>query len=59
MQLALRPFTTAGIALVGAGAIAVSPLAPPPVTATTVSNGISSAAVALTATSSFVDPVTY
>ncbi|MFV8170263.1 hypothetical protein [Mycolicibacterium peregrinum] len=58
MQLALRPFTTAGVALV-AGVIAVSPLAPPPVTATTVSNGISSAAVALTATSSFVDPVTY
>lgn len=56
MQLALRPFTTAGIALVGAGVIAVSPLAPPPVTTAT---HTSTASVALTASSSFVDPIAY
>ncbi|MEX3654537.1 hypothetical protein ABFW14_05440 [Mycolicibacterium fortuitum] len=56
MQLALRPLTTAGIALVGAGVIAVSPLAPPPaITATPTST----APVALTASSSFVDPIAY
>lgn len=55
MQLALRPFTTAGIALVGAGVIAVSPLAPPPVTAWATTTTISTAQVALTST---VDPLT-
>ncbi|MDG5782988.1 hypothetical protein [Mycolicibacterium fortuitum] len=58
MQLALRPFTTAGIALVGAGVIAVSPLAPPPV-ATSATTTMSAASVALTASSSFVDPIAY
>lgn len=56
MQLALRPFTTAGIALVGAGVIAVSPLAPPPGTTATQT---STAPVVLTASSSFVDPIAY
>lgn len=55
MQLTLRPFTTAGIALVGAGVIAVSPLAPPPIMAT----HTSTASVSLTASSSFVDPIAY
>ena len=31
MQLALRPYVTAGIALVGASMIAVTPVAPPPI----------------------------
>lgn len=56
MQLALRPFTTAGVALVGAGVIAVSPLAPPP--ATTTATPVATATVQLTA-SSFVDPIAY
>ncbi|MCP3811508.1 hypothetical protein NLX62_04085 [Mycobacteriaceae bacterium Msp059] len=56
MQLALRPFTTAGIALVGAGVIAVSPLAPPPV-ATSATTTVSTTSVALTASSTFVDPI--
>ncbi|MGV0813189.1 hypothetical protein ABQF34_14605 [Mycolicibacterium boenickei] len=56
MQLALRPFTTAGIALVGAGVIAVSPVAPPPVTTST---HIYTAPVTLSASASFVDPITY
>lgn len=56
MQLALRPFTTAGIALVGAGVIAVSPLAPQPV-ATSATTTMSAASVALTASSTFVDPI--
>lgn len=55
MQLALRPFTTAGVALVGASVIAVSPLAPPPVTTSAYTNSISTAQVALTST---VDPLT-
>ena len=56
MQLALRPFTTAGVALVGAGVIAVSPLAPPPV-ATSATTTVSTTSVALTASSTFVDPI--
>lgn len=55
MQLALRPFTTAGVALVGAGVIAVSPLAPPPVSTSATSTTISTAQVSLTST---VDPFT-
>lgn len=55
MQLALRPFTTAGVALVGAGVIAVSPLAPPPVSTPATSTTISTAQVSLTST---VDPFT-
>lgn len=58
MQLSLQPFTTAGIALVGASAIALSPLAPPPVTASATTT-VSTAAVQLSAASSFVDPIAY
>ncbi|QZH67551.1 hypothetical protein [Mycolicibacterium farcinogenes] len=54
MQLSLQPFTTAGIALVGASAIALSPLAPPPVT-TSATTPVSTAAVQLSAA---VDPLT-
>lgn len=54
MQLSLQPFTTAGIALVGASAIALSPLAPPPVT-TSATMPVSTAAVQLSAA---VDPLT-
>lgn len=54
MQLSLQPFTTAGIALVGASAIALSPLAPPPVT-TSATTAVSTAAVQLSAA---VDPLT-
>lgn len=54
MQLSLQPFTTAGIALVGASAIALSPLAPPPVTASATTT-VSTAAVQLSAA---VDPLT-
>ncbi|WP_131827974.1 hypothetical protein [Mycolicibacterium fortuitum] len=54
MQLALRPFTTAGVALVGAGVIAVSPLAPPPAVASA-TTPVSTAAVQLSAA---VDPLT-
>ncbi|WP_162563114.1 hypothetical protein [Mycolicibacterium septicum] len=53
MQLALRPITTAGIALMGAGVIAATPIAPPPVAASTMQ--VSTASVALTST---VDPLT-
>lgn len=56
MQLALRPFTTAGVALVGAGVIAVSPLAPPPATTST---HMYTAPVTLSASASFVDPIAY
>lgn len=60
MQLALRPFTTAGIALVGAGVIAVSSLAPPPVTASATTTAVSTTPVSLTAAaSSFIDPIAY
>lgn len=56
MNLALRPYATAGIALVGAGVIAVSPLAPAPTLAHSASAvPVSSAAVSL---SSSVDPLT-
>lgn len=54
IHAALRSYATAGVALVGAGVIAVSPLAPPPV-AQSATNTISTAQVALTST---VDPLT-
>ncbi|NOQ59290.1 hypothetical protein [Mycolicibacterium fortuitum] len=59
MQLAIRPYTTAGIALVGAGVIAISPLAPPPATMSATTTTVSTTTVALTASSSFVDPIAY
>ncbi|NOQ59289.1 hypothetical protein [Mycolicibacterium fortuitum] len=59
MQLALRPFTTAGVALVGAGVIAVSPLAPPPVAASATTNTVSTTASVQLTASSFVDPIAY
>ncbi|BBX90813.1 hypothetical protein H5U98_06165 [Mycolicibacterium boenickei] len=51
MHAALRPYATAGLALAGAGVIAVSPVAPPPPTPTQ----LSTAAVQLSAV---VDPLT-
>lgn len=54
MQKAMRPVARAGVALVGASVIAMSPLAPPPATASA-STTISTAAVQLTST---VDPLT-
>lgn len=54
MQKAMRPAARAGIALVGASVIAMSPLAPPPATASATTS-ISTAAVQLTST---VDPLT-
>ncbi|TVY04772.1 hypothetical protein FPV58_04730 [Mycolicibacterium porcinum] len=54
MNLALRPYATAGIALVGAGVIAAAPLAPPPVAIDSAMARTSSAAVELTAA---VDPI--
>ena len=54
MNLALRPYATAGIALVGASVIAATPLAPPPTEMEGAITRASSAAVELTAA---VDPV--
>lgn len=54
MHAAFRSYATAGVALVGAGVIAVSPLTPPPVTQS-VSPIVSTATVQLTST---VDPLT-
>ncbi|MBP2455417.1 hypothetical protein [Mycolicibacterium lutetiense] len=53
MQLALRPYVTAGVALVGASVIAVTPVTAPSVTAP--ATQVSTASVALTAA---VDPIT-
>ncbi|MDH6196903.1 hypothetical protein M2272_003556 [Mycobacterium frederiksbergense] len=53
MQLSLRPYVTAGVALVGAGVIAATPIAPPPLA--TSATHVSTASVALTAA---VDPIT-
>ena len=57
MHAAFRSYATAGVALVGAGVIAVSPLAPPPVSqsASQPVSTVSTAAVQLTST---VDPLT-
>lgn len=54
MNLALRPYATAGIALVGASVIAATPLAPPPTEMAGAITRASSAAVELTAA---VDPI--
>ncbi len=54
MNLALRPYATAGIALVGASVIAATPLAPPPAAIESAMARTSSAAVELTAA---VDPI--
>lgn len=54
MNLALRPYATAGIALVGASVIAATPLAPPPTEMGGAITRASSAAVELTAA---VDPI--
>lgn len=55
LQLALRPYVTTGVALVGASVIAATPIAPAP---TQTYTQVHSQAVQLTAASSFVDPVT-
>lgn len=54
MSLALRPYVTAGVALVGASVIAATPLAPPPVAIDSAVARVSTAAVDLTAA---VDPI--
>ncbi|MED5815118.1 hypothetical protein VST63_22385 [Mycolicibacterium sp. 050232] len=67
MQLSLRPYVTAGVAIAGAGVIAVTPITPTPtaLAAQTPAIHSSSAAVELTAladaldTSSWVDPIGY
>lgn len=51
MQLALRPYATAGIALVGASVIAISPVAPPPLPVQ-----VASPAVQLAAAVNPIDP---
>lgn len=55
MNLALRPYVTAGVALVGASVIAVTPLSPPPAAIDNAMARVSAAAVDLTAA---VDPIT-
>ncbi|MED5815117.1 hypothetical protein VST63_22380 [Mycolicibacterium sp. 050232] len=67
MQLSLRPYVTAGVAIAGASVIAVTPITPTPnaLAAQTPAIHSSSAAVELTAladaldTTSFVDPIGY
>lgn len=67
MQLSLRPYVTAGVAIVGASVIAATPITPTPTQLASEIQAIqsSSAAVELTAladtlnTSSFVDPIGY
>lgn len=54
MSLALRPYVTAGVALVGASVIAATPLAAPPAAIDNAAARVSSAAVELTAA---VDPI--
>lgn len=54
LNLALRPYATAGIALVGASVIAATPLAPPPTEMEGAITRASSAAIELTAA---VDPI--
>lgn len=55
MNLALRPYVTAGVALVGASVIAVTPLSPPPAVIDNTMARVSATAVDLTAA---VDPIT-
>ncbi|MGV0741452.1 hypothetical protein [Mycolicibacterium sp. XJ870] len=65
LQRTLRPYVTAGVAIVGASVIAATPVAAPPAELAVRSPQISSAAVELTAlagaldTSSWVDPIAY
>lgn len=54
MSLALRPYVTAGVALVGASVIAATPLAAPPAAIDNAAARVSSAAVELTAA---IDPI--
>ncbi|MGE2723220.1 hypothetical protein [Mycolicibacterium pulveris] len=53
LQLALRPYVTTGVAIVGASVIAATPITPTPTPVE-----VQSHAVQLTASSTFVDPVT-
>ena len=55
MHTAVRPYATAGVALVGASVIAVSPIAPPAPTIHIAAPHVSSASVDLTAV---VNPIT-
>lgn len=55
LNLALRPYVTAGVALVGASVIAVTPLSPPPAAIDNTMARVSATAVDLTAA---VDPIT-
>ncbi|NOP96393.1 hypothetical protein [Mycolicibacterium fortuitum] len=55
LNLALRPYVTAGVALVGASVIAVAPLSVPPAAIDSAMARVSAAAVDLTAA---VDPIT-
>ncbi|MGW4096395.1 hypothetical protein [Mycobacterium sp. NPDC004974] len=54
MSLALRPYVTAGVALVGASVIAATPISPPPIDFDAALPQVSTASVELTAA---VDPI--